>query len=220
MKKLVLVSIITLIATSAAAQALYENGPTNGNTDAWTINFGFITSDRFNLRESGSTLTGAEFAVWLFAGDTLTSAELSITSQENSGTSYFDQTVDFTKSGCVANRYGYNVCNEITSFDGPTLNAGTYWINLQKASVPSGDPVYWDENSGDAQAWPPGASQNTVCTIPAESFTLLAACDGGDGKCQASPGTADQSTVPEPGGLLLFGSGALVIVGWLRGRWC
>ena len=211
--------MVMLFVIPAATQGIYNNGPTNGNTDAWTINFGFITSDRFTLRESGGTLTGAEFAMWLFAGDTLTSAELSITSQENGGTSYFDQTVDFTQVGCVANRYGYNVCNEFTDFDGPTLNAGTYWINLQNASVPSGDPVYWDENSGGAQAWPPGASQNSVGTIPAESFTLLAACGASDGKCQASPGTADQSSVPEPGGLLLFGSGAMGIVGWLRGRW-
>ena len=28
---------------------IYDNGPINGNTDAWTINFGYITSDSFNL---------------------------------------------------------------------------------------------------------------------------------------------------------------------------
>ena len=186
MKKLALVLLVMLFVIPAAAQGIYNNGPTNGNTDAWTINFGFITSDRFNLSESGITLTGADFAMWLYAGDILTSAELSITSQENGGTSYFDQTVDFTQSGCVANHYGYNVCTENTSFDGPTLRAGTYWINLQNASVPSGDPVYWDENSGGAQAWPPGASQNSVGTIPAESFTLMAGCGAGDRNCQAS----------------------------------
>jgi hypothetical protein len=26
---------------------VYENGPINGNTDAWTINFGFVVSDTF-----------------------------------------------------------------------------------------------------------------------------------------------------------------------------
>ena len=105
MKKLALVFIAMLFVIPAAAQ-FYSSGPTNGNTDAWTINFGFITSDRFYLQENDSTLTGAQFAMWLFSGDTLTSAELSITSGENSGTSYFDQTVNFTQGACTANQYG------------------------------------------------------------------------------------------------------------------
>ena len=101
-------------------------------------------------------------------GDTLGSVEVSITSSENGGTSYFDQIVNFNQSGCTGNEYGYNVCTETASFTGPTLNNGTYWVNLQNASVPNGDPVYWDENSGPSQA-----SQNDVGTIPSESFTIL-----------------------------------------------
>jgi len=204
----------------AGAQGFYNNGPTNGNTDAWTINFGYIVSDRFFNPEFGTTVTGATFAMWLFAGDTLSSAELSITSAENGGTTYFDQTVNFTQSGCVMNRYGYNVCDENTYFNGPTLNAGPYWINLQNASVPSGDPVFWDENSGGPQAWPPGASQNSVGTIPAESFTLLAGCGDGDRNCLTSSSTMpEQSSVPEPGSILLLASGVLGILGWLRPSW-
>lgn len=218
MKKLALVFMVVLFVIPVAAQGIYSNGPTNGNTDAWTINFGFITSDRFTL-EGSTSLTGATFAMWLYAGDTLTSAELSITSQENGGTSYFDQTVNFTQSGCVANRYGYNVCNESTNFEGPFLNGGTYWINLQNASVPSGDPVYWDENSGGAQAWPPGASQNSVGTIPAESFTLFSSCGAGDHDCRASSTTPEQSTAPEPGSILLLASGVAGIAVWLRRSW-
>ncbi|MGO9562588.1 MAG: choice-of-anchor tandem repeat GloVer-containing protein [Candidatus Korobacteraceae bacterium] len=147
---------------------IYSNGPINGNTDAWTINFGFITSDSFTVATNDTGVTSATFAMWLFAGDTLTSAELSITSSENGGTSYFDQTVNFTQSSCALNEYGYNVCIESTNFTGPNLNAGTYWVNLQNASVASGNPVYWDENSG-----PSSASQNAVGTIPSESFTIL-----------------------------------------------
>ena len=116
------------------------------------------------------------FGAWLFSGDTITSVEVSITSGENSGTSYFDQTVNFTQSSCVTNEFGYNVCTETASFTGPTLNAGTYWVNLQNASVPSGDPAYWDENSGvgcQGQGCPSQASQNDVGSIPSESFTIL-----------------------------------------------
>ena len=147
---------------------IYDNGPTNGNTSAWTINFGFIVSDSFNVSDINTEVNGASFAMWLFGYDVLSSAEVSITSGINGGTSYFDQTVTFTQSGCVGNQLGYNVCNEFTTFNGPTLNPGTYWVNLQRASVASGDPVYWDENSG-----PSSASENTLGTIPSESFTIL-----------------------------------------------
>jgi hypothetical protein len=218
MKKLALVLIVMLFVIPAAAQ-FYSSGPINGNTDAWTINFGFIVSDRFYMLENNDDVTGATFAMWLFSGDTLTSAELSITSQENGGISYFDQTVHFTQGSCTSNQYGFSVCNENTWFDGPTLNAGAYWINLQNASVPSGDPVYWDENSGGTNAWPPGASSNSVGSIPAESFSLFAGCGAGDGKCQTSSATADQSSVPEPGSVLLLASGVVGIVGWLRRSW-
>ena len=147
---------------------LYDNGPINGNVDAWTINFGFVVSDTITISDSGNSVTGMSFGAWMFSGDTLTSAELSITSEPNGGIIYFDQTVNFTRGLARSNQYGYNVCTPTASFTGPTLNAGTYWVNLQNASVPSGDPVYWDENSGPSQA-----STNQVGTIPSESFTIL-----------------------------------------------
>jgi uncharacterized repeat protein (TIGR03803 family) len=146
----------------------YDNGPTNGNTDAWTINFGFIVSDSFNVAGGNATVTGMSFAAWMAPGDVLSTVEVSITSGINGGTSYFDQIVNFTQSGCTNNEFGYNVCTEFTTLNGPTLNPGTYWVNLQNASSASGDPVYWDENSG-----PSSASENTLGTIPSESFTIL-----------------------------------------------
>jgi uncharacterized repeat protein (TIGR03803 family) len=155
---------------------IYDNGPINGNADAWDINFGFVVSDTFTIPSSGNTVTGMSFGAWLFPGDTLTSAELSITSGENGGTSYFDQAVDFSQGSCTSNEYGYNVCTVSTSFNGPNLNPGTYWVNLQNASVPSGDPVYWDENSGvgcQSDGCPSQASENDVGTIPSESFSML-----------------------------------------------
>jgi hypothetical protein len=185
---------LTLAVVPAMAQTIYDNGPINGNTDAWTINFGFIVSDTFNINSPETPITGASFGMWLFPGDTLTSAELSITSGENGGTSYFDQTVGFTQGSCTANGFGFNVCTESTTFNGPTLNSGTYWLNLQNASVPSGDPIYWDENSG-----PSSASENTVGSIPSESFTIL------------GPATTTTTTTfgPEPSIVMLLASGLM-----------
>ncbi len=45
---LLTVSFLALAASPAFAQQdLYNNGPINGTTDAWTINFGYVVSDNF-----------------------------------------------------------------------------------------------------------------------------------------------------------------------------
>ncbi|MFZ0312806.1 MAG: PEP-CTERM sorting domain-containing protein [Candidatus Korobacteraceae bacterium] len=203
-----LASCLMLSAVPAASQVIYSNGPTNGNTDAWTINFGYIVSDTFNVSSNGTTITGATFAMWLYPDTTTPWVEISITSGENGGTSYFDQTVNVTQSGCVMNQYGYNVCNETGAFNGPTLNSGAYWINLQGCDLPNCEPVYWDENSG-----PSSASENSVGTIPSESFTLL-----GTGSSTTSTSTTTTGTVPEPTSIMLFGSGILSLIGAVRRR--
>ncbi len=192
--------VLCLAVVPAVAQTdLYDNGPTNGTVDAWTINFGFIVSDTFTLG-GASNVTGLNFAAWLFPGDILESAEVSITSSEFGGTTFFDGSVNFTQSGCTTNQLGFSLCNETGSFGPVTLNAGSYWLNLQNAVVNTGDPVYWDENSG-----PSSASENSVGTIPSESFTVM----GGTT-------TTTTGTTPEPSSIMLFGSGILALAGVLR----
>ena len=214
MKNLAIAFLITFLVVPAAAQYIYSSGPSNGNWNAWVINFGFIVSDQFTIPSGGTTLSGGEFAMWTFPGDTLTSAELSITSGENGGTRYFDQTVSFTQSNCAGNQYGYNVCIESTMFSGPTLAGGTYWMNLQNARVPNGDPIYWDQTAGPRFYHDP-ASQNSVGTIPGETFTVLGICGGHGGDCQASPATTEGSTAPEPGSFSLLACGGVTIFGFL-----
>src|SRR5690348_1825606 len=69
--------LLCLSAIPMMAQAhVYDNGPTNGTVDAWTINFGFIVSDTFTLA-SARNIEGFTFAAWLFPGDILESAEVS-----------------------------------------------------------------------------------------------------------------------------------------------
>lgn len=210
-RSLLFVSLVLAIALAVPAVAqseIYDNGPINGTTDSWTINFGFAVSDSFTVSGGNSTLTGLTFGTFMLPGDVLTSVELSITSSEFGGTSYFDQVVSITQSDCISNQYGYNVCHQDATFNGPTLANGTYWLTLQNASVPSGDPVYWDENSGigcQSNGCPSSASENSIGTIPSESFTLYG----------HSAGTG---STPEPSNIMLFGSGVLGIVGLLRRR--
>ncbi len=182
------------------AQTVYSNGAINGSADAWRINLGFVTSDTFTT--SGGNVTGLAFGTWLFQGDVLESAEVSITSSEFGGTTFTDQIINFTQSGCSGNQYGFNVCTETGSFgSGVNLASGSYWLNLQNAVVNTdfGDPIYWDQNSG-----PSSASGSEIGTIPSEAFTVL----GGT--------TTTSGTVPEPSNIMLFGSGILGLAGVLR----
>lgn len=194
---------LLLATVSAFAQNdLYDNGPTDGQDLAWTINFGSAVSDSFTL-SSNSTVNGLSFAAWMFPGDEMTSVEVAITSSEFGGTTYTDQTVNLTATHCAENHIGFNVCDETGSFGtGVSLSAGNYWLTLDNGCCSLGDPFYWDQNSGPSQA-----SENSLGTIPSESFTLL----GSSGSSSSSTGST-----PEPGSLMLFGSAVLGVAGVLR----
>ena len=104
--------------------------PINGTTDGWTINGGFVVSDTFSTQHRHSHRPGVRRVG--VPGDVLQTAEVSITSSEFGGTTYTDQVVHFTESGCSGNQYGYNVCTETGTFGRrSTWLAGTYWLNLR-----------------------------------------------------------------------------------------
>jgi len=204
-------SFLLLAVLAAPAQTVYDNGPINGSVDAITINFGFAASDTFTVSTGQTTVNGLMFGAWLFPGDVFDSVQIQISSGPlGGGTSYFDQVVNVTQSGCFANQYGFNVCTETADFSGPALGNGTYWVNLSNAVVNDGDPVYWDENSGvgcTSPGCPSQAEYTGTGSIPSESFTIL----GGSS-------TSTTSTVPEPASLALVGGGFLAMAGTLRRR--
>ncbi len=195
--------ILCLALAAIPAWADYDNGPINGTTDAWTINFGYIVSDSFL---ADGAMTGFQFGVWEFPGDVLSSVDWSVTTQENGGNTIASGTAsgaNLTDKFISSNQYGYDI-DLITVTAAANLGAGsTYWLNLQNAAVPSGDPVFWDENSGvgcKSSGCPSRASESAVGTIASEAFTI-----------NSTPGT-----VPEPSSILLFGSGILGLAGLLR----
>src|SRR5271165_1375183 len=208
-QRIVLLALLCLalaaVPAGATVQDIYDNGLINGTTDAWTINFGYIVSDSYV--SDGSTVTRFLFGVWEFPGDTMTSVQWSITSGENSGTTFGSGTAsvgsNLTDKFISTNQFGYDI--DVITVTGLNVNqvaGSTYWLNLQNAAVPSGDPVFWDENSGagcKSNGCPSMASESTVGTIASEAFTLEYV-----------------ETTPEPGSVVLFGSGILGLAGVLR----
>ena len=158
-------------------QVIYENGPINGTTDAWTINFGYIVSDTFV--PTASSVIGFDLGVWEFPGDSVTSVQWSITSGPNSGTMYGSGTVsgsNLTDQFISTNQFGYDIDKVSALGLNVIVTSGqTYWINIQNAAVPSGDPVFWDENSGNgchSSGCPSQAVESGVGTIASEAFDI------------------------------------------------
>jgi hypothetical protein len=206
---------LTLMAIPATAQQIvYDNGPVNGEVDAWTINFGFEVSDTFHMRIG--TLNSIAFYAWLIPGDTISNVEVQIGPTAFSN-NYGDEFVNLTQSNCFANNFGYNVCVESGNLGMPlNLGAGNYWMTLGNAVVPSGDPVYWDENSGvgcQSQGCPSMGEQSTLGTIPSEAFTI-----SGTQESTTLTSTSTTGSTPEPASILLFASGILGLANMVRRR--
>ena len=148
------------------------------------------------------------FWAWLEPGDTATSVEVQIGNQEF-GNNLLDVTVALTQSDCFVNDFGFDVCLETSTFNGPNLGNGNYWVSLGNATTIQGNPLYWDENSG-VGCMSQGCPSQATCSgcifqgnIPSEAFTLTAQGTG---------------TTPEPGSFWLFGAGILAVVGRLWGK--
>jgi hypothetical protein len=171
---------VTVVAVPAMAQQqiIYDNGPVNGQVNARMINYGSAITDSFQNNNGLLFLSSISFYVWLFPGDILTQFDVSIGSAPF-GSDLYHATIQGPGQGnCFQNRYGYNVCLVSASFSLDVF--GTAWLTLQNASVPSGNPVYWDQNSGVgcmSQGCPSLAIQKTPfgtpsATILSETFTI------------------------------------------------
>jgi hypothetical protein len=204
---------LMLAVAPAMADTLYSNGPINGTTDAWTINMQdgqfFAVTDSFTCFYWSCRVTDLHIGVWVVWGDTMTSVQMDI-GTSSFGTDKFSGVLTATGSTDLGlNQYGVDI--QQIDFEFPYIELGgyeTYWLTLSNAVAPSGDTIYWDENSGiGCQSWgcPSTAYQTINGSIPSEAFTLTGTycywCGG---------------TTPEPSSIILFGSGMLGLVGVLR----
>jgi hypothetical protein len=207
-----LLMTLLLSSISAIAETIYENGPQNIHENLGAFTFTgtrFTVSDTFTVSGGNSSITGLEIWAWGWPYDHQLTAEVTITSQPNGGTVYFDQTVQFSESGCYADGFGFSHCQKAARFNaGPTLPNGIYWVNLKNGNTPSGSQAFWDSNAGagcQSQGCPSQAQQTGNGTVPSEAFTLL-----------GTTGGSNTNDVPKTSGLLLFGSGFVGLIGLVR----
>ena len=210
---------ILCLALTGVAQVIYNDGGIDGNDNAIFItgpnNPNFIGSfqDISNgfIAAASANPGQLEFGEWIASGFTPSSIGYEF------GTSAFGTDVG---SGTVAqtslnshflftNGFGYDVYDVTIGVSGSAMSAGSqYWVSLSNASDSQGN------NSTEAWDIPNGGSGGNAtcnfrqsgtnfgdCGLGGESFTL--------GACCGPP-------VPEPGSILLFGSGILGLAGILR----
>ena len=192
---------LCLAAVPAVAQIVYSNGPINGTTDGWTISFGFAVSDTFTVGSGGASINGLTFGAWVFPGDVLPSAEILITSSEFGGTTYFDERGELHPERLRGQPVWLQCLHRDqrpvrSSQPNRRLLLAEPWRTLT--------PRRATRSTGMRTPVPLQASENSVGTIPSESFTLL----GGSGASGSTCGS-----VPEPGGIMLFGFGILSLAG-------
>jgi len=203
---------ILCLALSAPAFAgiIYTDGPTNGTVNGFFIDgpgpgpFSQTISDGFVATTSG-TATSLDFGVWVPTGTTPTSVSWTL------GTSVFGSDISSGSTAQVGfaylltNGFGYDVYNATVALSG-NLSAGTaYWLTLGGANDSSGSQFdAWDVNGG------PASCDFAVAGVPQGDCGLGSGVEGEAFTINSG------STVPEPGSIMLFGSGILGLAGVLR----
>ncbi len=211
--RLVTLSLTILcLALSAPAFAgtLFDDGPTNGGYNAFFIDgpgvgpFEQTISDGFVATGSGSA-SSLDFGEWVPSGTTPTTVSWWL------GTSAFGADVGSGSTAQVGytylgtNGYGYDVYEaHVTGLSGGITAGGTYWLTLGGANDSAGTQFDgWDVNEGPA-----------VCEFAVGGVAVGGCGDGGEAFTLYSGST----TTPEPGSIMLFGSGVLGLAGVLRRR--
>jgi hypothetical protein len=107
-------------------------------------------------------------------------------------------TSSFSSNLFQSNNGGYILYTSTAGITPVTLGAGTYYLELYNAVASSGVSVFWDENNGPSTAY----ENDTTGPIGSETFAIY--------------GTS--AATPEPGTMIMFGTGVLGLLGAARRR--
>jgi hypothetical protein len=214
MKLLTLSLTVLCLALSAPAFAgvIYTDGPTNGTVNAFFIDGpnpspnNQSLSDGFVATASG-TAASLDFGVWVSSGTTPTSVSWWL------GTSVFGSDISSGSTAQVGytylltNGFGYDVYDAtVTGLSGNLVAGNSYWLTLGNANNSSGNQVgAWDYNGG------PASCDFAVSGVPQGDCGLGVGVEG-----EAFTINSSGSSTPEPGTLIMFGSGILGLAGVLR----
>ena len=207
MKLLTLSLTILCLALAAPAFAgvIYSDGPTLGTTNALFIDgpnpgpFNQSISDGFVATASG-TAYSLDFGVWVTPGTTPTTVSWWL------GTTAFGSDIS---SGSIAqvgytflfNNGGWDVYDAtVTGLSGSLSAGSSYWLTLGNANDRGGTQFdAWDINNGPANCqFAVGGVPQGGCGFGGEAFTL------------------NSSSTPEPGSMMMLGTGVLGLAGVLR----
>ena len=202
----VVIGVVSLvIATTASASVIWENGAADGSRGWWSdFDQGQQMADRFALSAGSSTITGVEWSGAYWSTNTPTSVDdftVRIFSQV-SGLPSTNPLYSFNVGNAV-NRidsliddatWRIDIFNYSTSISPLTLTAGTqYWLSMVNNTVGHTDDWLWENSSssgGSAFRFAEGGSWSSH--TPNLAFRL----------------TYDEpQNVPEPATLALFGLG-------------